>query len=112
MNRLAVIVGWICVGVTAVFLRIDDMGARPFHADEATGARITAQRMDGEAAFDPTHYHGPILADAAGVVCRLRGEDGWNEMSNTTLRIVPMLAGVLLVLMPLLHLVQLNSIQK
>lgn len=101
MKPAAVIVCWICVTVTAVFLRFDDLGSRPFHADEATGARIAAKRMEsGGAQFDPRHYHGPLLADLAIPVCRMRGEFGWQGMTKGTLRMVPALAGVLLVLVP------------
>jgi uncharacterized protein (TIGR03663 family) len=91
-----------CVAAIGAFLRFDDLAARPFHADEATGARITARRMEaGGAHFDPKHYHGPLLADLAMPLCRSRGEDGWKEMSKATLRLVPAIAGVLLVLLPL-----------
>jgi uncharacterized protein (TIGR03663 family) len=102
MNRTIVIVCWICVAVTAVFLRFDALGKRPFHADEATGARITARRMEaGGSQFDPKHYHGPLLADLAIPLCKLRGETGWRDMTQTTLRILPAIAGLLLVLLPL-----------
>ncbi len=102
MNRTIVIVCWICVIVTAVFLRFDALGDRPFHADEATGARITARRMEtGGSQFDPKHYHGPLLADLAIPLCKLRGETGWRDMTKTTLRILPAIAGLLLVLLPL-----------
>jgi uncharacterized protein (TIGR03663 family) len=85
----------------AAWLRFEDLGSRPFHADEATGARITAARMSGEGGtFDPKHYHGPLLGDAAMVVCRVRGEDGWKEMTKETLRWVPAVAGVCVVLLP------------
>ena len=103
MKRGGIIFCWICVIVTAGFLRFDELGKRPMHADEARGASIAARRMnEGGVRFDPTHYHGPLLGDLALPVCRLRGETGWREMTKTTLRIVPALAGVLLVGLPLL----------
>ena len=104
MIRQAIIIAcWVTVAAIAVFLRFDDLEARPFHADEATGARITAKRMeDGGAHFDPKHYHGPLLADLAMPLCRARGEDGWREMTKFTLRLVPAVSGTLLVLLPLL----------
>ena len=103
MKRGGIIFCWICVIVTAGFLRFDELGKRPIHADEATGASIAARRMnEGGVRFDPTHYHGPLLGDLTLPVCRLRGETGWREMTKTSLRIVPALAGVLLVGLPLL----------
>jgi uncharacterized protein (TIGR03663 family) len=103
MKLAAVIVCWFCVIATGVFLRFDDLGKRPFHADEATGARITARRMEtGGYQFDPKHYHGPLLADLAIPLCRARGETRWQELSKTTLRTLPAIAGTLLLLVPLL----------
>ena len=87
---------------TGIFLRFDQLDKRPFHADEATGARITARRMEsGAAQFDPTHFHGPLLADLAIPLCRLRGENTWPELTKGTLRTLPAIAGCLLVLLPL-----------
>jgi uncharacterized protein (TIGR03663 family) len=101
MDRAWVIAAWCLVLCLAAWLRFEDLGSRPFHADEATGARITAARMSGEGGrFDPKHYHGPVLGDAAVVVCRVRGEDGWKTMTKETLRMVPAVAGVLVVLLP------------
>jgi uncharacterized protein (TIGR03663 family) len=102
MKQAFIIICWISVTVIGAFLRFDDLAARPFHADEATGARITARRMEsGAAAFDPKHYHGPLLADLAMPLCRVSGESGWKEMTKSTLRLVPAIAGVLLVLLPM-----------
>lgn len=102
MRHAFIIACWISVMATAAFLRFDELASRPFHADEATGARITARRMEsGGATFDPKHYHGPLLADLTMPLCRARGEDGWKEMTKSTMRLVPAIAGTLLVLLPL-----------
>ncbi len=101
MDRAWVIAAWCLVLGLAAWLRFEDLGSRPFHADEATGARITAARMSGEGGrFDPKHYHGPVLGDVAVVVCRVRGEEGWRTMTKETLRVVPAVAGVLVVVLP------------
>jgi uncharacterized protein (TIGR03663 family) len=103
MRRAIVIVCWICVIVTGAFLRFDDLGKRPFHADEATGARITAKRMEsGGGGFDPKHYHGPTLHMLAGVLCKTNGETNWREMTKSTLRTLPAIAGTLLLFVPLM----------
>jgi len=94
---------WIGVIVTAAFLRFDDLSERPMHADEATGARIMAKRMEGEGGeFNPKHYHGPLLADLTMPVCLLRGESTWKDLSKLSLRIVTATAGLLLILVPLM----------
>jgi uncharacterized protein (TIGR03663 family) len=94
---------WIAILAAAVFLRFEDLAKRPIHADEATGARITAQRMEsGGTGFDPTHYHGPTQSRLAMTICHWRGKNSWREMSKGTLRILPAIAGCLLVLLPFL----------
>ena len=103
MNRAVIIVLWISVLVAGAWLRFEHLGQRPFHADEATGARITARRMEsGGGQFDPKHYHGPLLADLAMPLCQMHGETRWQEMTKVTLRTLPAIAGTLLVLLPLL----------
>lgn len=104
MMKRSVLMGcWIAVAVVAVFLRWNDLGARPFHADEATGARITAHRVEsGNYVFDPKHYHGPTLSGAGMVVARVTGMNRWAEFEKGPLRALPALAGCLLVLAPLL----------
>lgn len=102
MERTLIIVAWVLVVATAGLLRLDELAKRPFHADEATGARITAARMSGEGGkFDPKHYHGPLLGDVAALVCRMRGEDDWKRMRKETLRWVTVAAGLGCVLLPL-----------
>lgn len=102
MQRAIVIFGWIFVAALAVGLRLERLGERPVHADEATGARLVADRMvnGAVAGFDPVHFHGPLLRDLAIPMCRLRGEDGWRDMTALSLRLVTAIAGVLLVLVP------------
>ncbi len=102
MRRAIVIACWLGVAALAAWLRFERLGGRPFHADEATGARITALRMEsGVYQFDPTHYHGPLLSGLAAPLCRLRGEAAWRRMEKGTLRLLPAAAGVLAVLVPL-----------
>jgi len=103
IKQAAIIVCWIAVLLTGAFLRFDMLADRPFHADEATGARITATRMEsGGATFDPKHYHGPLLAELAIPLCKAHGENSWHGMTQSTLRKLPAAAGILLVLLPLL----------
>ena len=102
--RYAVIAAcWISVIIAGVFLRFDQLATRPFHADEATGARITASRLaSGDYRFDPQHYHGPLLSELTIPFCEWKGEDVWQELTKHTLRLVPAIAGSLLLLVPLL----------
>ncbi|MBT8036645.1 MAG: TIGR03663 family protein [Verrucomicrobiae bacterium] len=87
----------------AAFLRFDELSDRPFHFDEATGARITSQRINPAAdyQFNPVHNHGPLLSAAAAPICQLNGETSWRSMSKLSLRIATATAGTLLVMIPL-----------
>lgn len=103
MKQVVVIICWISVIATGIFLRFDQLSKRPFHADEATGARITASRMEsGDYRFDPFHYHGPTLSSLAIPLCQTRGETRWREMTKLSPRLLPATAGSLLLLVPLL----------
>ena len=102
LRHLTVAACWIVVAAAGAMLRFEDLAARPFHADEATGARLTAQRMEsGAFTFDPKHYHGPLLADLTIPLCRARGEHTWKEMTKETPRLLTAMAGSLLLLLPL-----------
>lgn len=99
---LLIIVCWIAVLATGAHLRLDRLDDRPVHCDEATGARLTAKRMEsGRSQFDPTHFHGPILSSAAIPICKARGETTWQTLSAKTLRLGPAAAGILTILVPL-----------
>lgn len=103
MKRAILIISWLAVLVLGVFLRFDDLASRPFHADEATGARITAQRLESNSyVFDPVHYHGPTLSGAAMLSARAQGMTTWASLEKGPLRWIPALAGCLLILTPLL----------
>jgi len=104
-NKRWVLMLWIAVLGLATFLRFDQLSDRPFHFDEATGARITSLRLDNSSAgysFNPKHHHGPLLSAVAAPICALAGESSWKSMTKLSLRLGPALAGTLLVLMPLL----------
>lgn len=103
MTQAALALCWIAVIAAGAFLRFDQLSKRPFHADEATGARLTAARMEsGDYRFDPLHYHGPLLSSLAIPLAKMNGENRWQELTKEPLRLLPALAGTLLLLVPLL----------
>ncbi len=104
-QRTFFIIAWIAVIWLAVWLRVDELEARPIHADEATGAHIFSQRIENaNYRFDPTHFHGPLLSLSTLPLAKLYGESSWQELSLPMLRTGPVLAGLLMVLSPLLWL--------
>lgn len=103
MRILMVVILWMLVLVTAVWLRVDSLDKRPLHFDEATGARITADRLGpgSDYTFNPVHNHGPTLSFLGAIAAGLAGEDSWETMTKVPLRAVTVVAGVMLVLVPL-----------
>jgi uncharacterized protein (TIGR03663 family) len=96
---------WVALVLLALGLRTAHLTERPVQADEATGARILAQQLEGEAYdYNPRHFHGPTLSQFALPVARLSGENNWKSLSIGTLRSSTVIGGVLLVLTPLLWL--------
>lgn len=103
MRTPLLIACWIGILILGGFLRFDDLSRRPFHADEATGARITAHRLESNHyVFDPLHYHGPTLSGLGTISARLHGMPTWSSLEKEALRTVPAVAGCLLLLTPLL----------
>lgn len=102
MRTIIIIAAWLGVFAVAAYLRLDELGSRPVHCDEATGARLLAKRMEtGASQFDPTHFHGPLQSALAEPLCRWRGQTTWPELSMGTLRLPAALAGILTVMLPL-----------
>ncbi len=80
--------------VLALGLRTYELDRRPLHADEANQAIKTGELLEhGRYAFDPRDHHGPTLYYAALPLAWLRGETRLTTLSETTLRLVPALAG-------------------
>ncbi|MEP4077843.1 flippase activity-associated protein Agl23 [Haloferula sp.] len=103
MKSLFTIICWLGIFAIGAQLRLDDLATRPFHADEATGAKITSIRLEqGSYAFDPIHYHGPTLSQLGALSARTAGETKWSELTKQPLRLVPAVTGCLLVLLPLM----------
>jgi uncharacterized protein (TIGR03663 family) len=80
--------------VLALGLRTYGIDRRPLHADEANQAVKTGELLEhGRYAFDPRDHHGPTLYYAALPLAWLRGETTLAALSETTIRLVPALAG-------------------
>ena len=94
---------WIFVFVVAGAFRFIDLPAAPLHADEAVGARITGDRLEGgKYHFDPSHYHGPSLTWLGSRAARLAGQKSFAELDVFSLRSISAVCGLLVVLLPLL----------
>lgn len=105
MNRWLAVLLFLLVAATALALRLPSLDRRPMHNDEAVNA-ILLQRLweRGEYRYDPDEYHGPALHYAALPFLRLGSEKDFDHLTESTLRRVTVVAGVLLILLlALLH---------
>ena len=91
----------------ACWLRLPDLEHKPMHTDEAVQAETTGRLLDkGVAAYeyDPIEYHGPTLYYLTLPVAWLRGQDSYVRLDEVTLRLLPAIFGIALLLwLPLLR---------
>lgn len=102
-RRFILICAWLTLLSLGLSLRLNNLSERPMHADEATGARILADRLESkDYHFNPNHFHGPTLSLSSIPIAKLNQENSWPALSKKNLRIGPALAGTALLLIPLL----------
>ncbi|MHC4245153.1 MAG: flippase activity-associated protein Agl23, partial [Planctomycetota bacterium] len=89
--------------IVALALRLPRLRQRPMHGDEAVHADKFGELLeDGVYTYDPYEYHGPTLNYLTLIPARLSSAGKLAEVSEFTLRIVPVFFGVSLVLLVLL----------
>jgi uncharacterized protein (TIGR03663 family) len=82
----------------ALALRLPDLGKRPMHADEANQAvKLGALLERGEYRFDPDNHHGPTLYYFALLPAWGAGARTLADLTETTVRLTPVIFGVLAV---------------
>ncbi len=94
---------WCAVLILAAAVRLPQLSHRPMHTDEAVHAVKFAELLEsGSYRYDSNEYHGPTLNYFTLLPAWLRGQETLTELDETTLRLVPVFFGLLLVLLPLL----------
>ena len=89
--------------IVTIALRMPRLEQRPMHVDEAVNAvKFGSLLEEGDYRYDPHEYHGPTLNYFTLLPAWLSGVQKYADLSEFTLRIVPVFFGVLLVLLPLL----------
>lgn len=84
------------------FIRLWRLNDRPMHTDEAVHAeKFFALIEKGFYVYNPDEFHGPTLNYLTLASSLLRGEKKVEQISETTLRLVPAFFGIALVLTPL-----------
>ena len=89
--------------IVALALRLPRLQQRPMHGDEAVHASKFGELLEeGVYAYDPDEYHGPTLNYLTLIPSGLTGAKNLVQISEFTLRIVPVFFGVFMVLLLLL----------
>jgi uncharacterized protein (TIGR03663 family) len=95
--RWAVFIG---IALVALAVRLPRLGERPMHTDEAVNGYITGQLLAGEEyKYDSDDRHGPALYFAALPIARTAKADNLSDLTERTVRLVPVIFSVLTVLM-------------
>lgn len=93
----------LAAAVLALVLRVPRLEQRPMHGDEAIHGFKFAELLEaGVYIYDPYEYHGPILNYLTLIPAWLDSDEKLADISEFTVRIVPVVFGVLLVLLLLL----------
>ncbi len=89
--------------VVGLSLRLPQLDLRPMHTDETTQAIKFRDLLSGTYEYDPVEHHGPTLLYFTKPVKWLAGAESFQDMTEVTLRLTPLLFGMaLILLMPLL----------
>jgi uncharacterized protein (TIGR03663 family) len=100
MSRLTFAACAVSILLLAGWLRFFDLSSAPIHFDEATGARIMSQVLEGQSyRYDPTHFHGPLLAFTGALTAKVKGEHSWHELTASGIRTTTAVCGILLVVL-------------
>ena len=83
----------------ALALRLPQLTLRPMHGDEAVNAVKFAQLLErGNYIYDPQEYHGPTLYYFTLISTWIGGIDTFKNLSEFSLRIIPVIFGLLIIL--------------
>ncbi len=96
-------VRWTVFAVLALLafaVRLPQLGERPMHTDESVNAYITGELLAGNPYhYDPQDRHGPVLYMLAEPLVRMLGARSFADLTETQLRLTPVLTGVFTVLL-------------
>jgi uncharacterized protein (TIGR03663 family) len=90
----------LAAAIIALAARMPRLGQRPMHGDEAVHAeKFRLLLEEGFYRYEPNEYHGPTLNYLTLVPAKISGASRLTQVTEFTLRIVPVFFGVLLVLL-------------
>ncbi len=86
------------VALGALASRVPRLNLRPMHTDEAVHADKFGDLLEaGKYEYDPNEYHGPTLNYFTLISAKLGGTDKYTEITEVTLRLVPVVFSVVLI---------------
>ncbi|WP_162601409.1 flippase activity-associated protein Agl23 [Occallatibacter savannae] len=91
---------FIFVALLGLAVRLPQLGERPMHTDEAINGYIVGQLLSGEPfRYDSVDRHGPALSLIALPLARIQGARSFSDLTESELRLAPVLAGCLTILL-------------
>ena len=91
---------FIALALLALAIRLPRLAERPMHTDEAVNAFITGNSLAGETfKYDPQDRHGPVLYLVAKPIAQLGGAKKFSELTETQLRLTPVIIGSAMILL-------------
>jgi uncharacterized protein (TIGR03663 family) len=88
------------LALLALAVRLPRLSERPMHTDEAINGYITGELLAGESYhYDPRDRHGPVLYLLAEPLARILGARNFSELTESELRLTPVLVGSATVLL-------------
>jgi len=89
--------------IIAMALRLPQLTQRPMHTDEAVHAIKFGELLEqGKYKYDSNEYHGPTLNYFTLIPAWISSSQTLTEINETTLRIVPVFFGLMLIILLLL----------
>jgi uncharacterized protein (TIGR03663 family) len=88
------------LALLAFAVRLPKLDQRPMHTDESVNAYLTGEILGGESYhYDPRDRHGPVLYLVAEPLARMCGARNFSELTETELRLTPVIVGSATVLL-------------
>jgi uncharacterized protein (TIGR03663 family) len=99
-SRWARWMAFFIVALIGLAIRLPQLSARPMHTDEAVNAYIVGQLLAKEPfIYDAQDRHGPALAALALPMVRAQGAKSFSDLTESELRVVPVVAGTITILL-------------
>jgi uncharacterized protein (TIGR03663 family) len=91
---------FLIVALIGLAIRLPKLDARPMHTDEAVNAYIVGQLLAKEPfIYDPQDRHGPALTALTLPIVRMQGAKSFSDLTESELRVVPVVAGTMTILL-------------